>query len=962
MDTIMRRDDSHSAREALSIGEFTLIPSRRRLQRGNETIKLGSRAVDILQVLSESPGKVVSQRELIQRVWPNVFVEDVSLRFQVRALRKVLGCDGTRYLANVPGRGYSLIAQVSRKMMDEAEVEPAYPLCPMPGRVVGREEDIRKTCEEILSRRFVSLVGFGGIGKTTVAASVAHALLEEFLGAVCFIDLSGVSSPEVLRATIASALGLPVRAQDPIPDLIAHLRNKRLLLIVDSCEHLIESAAEVATQLFAEVPGVHILATSREPLRVAGEYVHSLPALASPPDDASLTAAKVFEYPAALLFYDRVTSAGFRELLSDIDAHTVGSMCRQLGGIALAIELAAGRVATLGVHDTATLLGSQFALLWPGRRTAPARQQTLQATLDWSYNLLSDVECTVLRRLSVFTGPFSLKAAQCVADSGLGAERVASAIGGLSEKFLISADLSTPASRYRLLDTTRAYARDKLNGSDEHEAVHRKHALYYRDFLRATATNETAPDTPTASAMDLDNVRAALRWAFDNGGDKLLGADIASYSAPLWLSRALLSECRDWMSKAAQACKADKGTPAQQLLHMQFSYAASELFTNGFTKETISAWNDALERAEELGDLPTQIIAYTALWAGEIRVPNYASALDIAERCASCVRASSDAGSLAAGEWLLGHTKHHIARFKEAREHIERYLVLDTDAARFASIKVSGYDRRVDALIVLATTLWVLGDAEKAKTIGEQAVTEANALGFSIPILIATTQVLLITYFSEPDLDVVEHVSVEVLEQARTQGLQSNEGVALCFMGLCQGKRGQFGAGMRLVAEGLRLLSATQNEVHTALVLAHVCEIAVAADRSADALFWLTELDANDRNKDDWCSAEILRIRGILAQAQGSRDAAARYFTDAIALAQRQGALSWELRATVSLAKFWAADGRLGDAIGALQRIYARFREGFGSFDLVEARELISALCDEQIRIDSTVDREFKFK
>jgi predicted ATPase/DNA-binding winged helix-turn-helix (wHTH) protein len=940
----MLRQNDGPAHEVLRIGAFRLLPAQRLLTKDDEAVKLGSRAFDILLALAEKPGEIVSQRELIAKVWPDVFVEDVSLRVHIASLRKVLERDGTRCLVNSPGRGYCLVAPVSRSVEAAgriAAIVPAYPLPPPPARMVGRTEEVRTICEELLSSRLVSVVGPGGVGKTTAALSAAHALLEEFRGEVCFVELGPVGSSQSLAATIASAFRLPVEAQDPIPKLAAHLRDKNALLVLDSCEHLIAHVAAVVKRLCDEASDLRILATSREALNTDGEHVFLLPPLASPPEDQRLTAAEALAYPAVQLFVNRIAGAGGRTTLGNDDAHVVGDMCRQLGGIALAIELAAGRVATYGLRDTASLLNSQFALLWPGRRTAPPRQQTLKATLDWSYNLLSDAERVVLRRLSIFAGSFTLEAARQVAHGEVGEDQVAEVVASLLAKFLASVDLSRPVVRHRLLDTTRAYAGGKLEDAGEREVLRQRHAHYYRELLRATSAKEISSDEVAASGMDLDDVRAALRWAFDDGGDMLVGADIAAYSAPLWLGKGLLAEGREWMAKAAAASRGTEGVPIQQQLRIQNAFATTELFTSGFTKETVSGWAVTLERANSDGDAFAQHLSHLALWAGEVRAARYADALATAERFAASVAGSPDAGSRAMAEWLLGHSKHHVARFDETRDHLRRYLETDTEAARSAATKVTGYDRRVDALSVLSNTLWILGRPDAAKIWSDLAVAEAESVGFAIPVGLAMLWDLLNTYLWEPDVDVIERDAVELLDRSRVHSIHSDAGFALCVMGLCQGRRGRFGEGVRLVAEGLRVLSDAQMEAFSALVLAHVCEAALAAGRLNDALFWMSELERIDHNQDHWCSAEILRIRGLLADAQGDRTAALQHLSNAIALARRQGALSWELRSTMSLAGL----GQNGaEARDALEAVHGRFEEGFGSADLLQAKRLIEKL------------------
>lgn len=937
--------------DAVSFGPFRLHRRQRQLRRNGALVKLGSRAFDVLLALVENAGEVVGHKELFARAWPGVFVEEVSLRYQVAALRKALESTegGARYLTTVPGRGYCFAAPISEEPDDDAvndgdeSVQPNYALPPLLGRLIGRDECVRAICTKVTEHRFVSIVGPGGIGKTTVAVSVAYRLLNEFGGAVCFVDLSPISDPTLLAGTIASAFGIAVQTQDPVPDLLAHLRGKRVLLILDSSEHLVSEVADLSQRLFEALPALHILTTSRETLRAEAEYVHALAPLVSPPEDGKFTPAAVLAFPAVQLFVDRIGRGGFRGALSDQDARIVGAMCRQLGGIALAIELAAGRVAAYGIRDTAALLNSQFLLLWPGRRTAPARQQTLHATLDWSYNLLSDVERMVLRRLSVFAGGFTRHAALEIARGELALVQVDEAVGGLAAKFLLSVNSSGLVTRYRLLDTTRAYARRKLEETGERETIVRRHALYYCELVRATAGTKGAPDMPAPSATDLDDIRAALRWAFDDDGDALVGADIAAYSAPIWLDKGLLTESHAWMVKAAATCTEGDDASMLRQAHIQNALATAELFTTGFTSEAMADWTTRLERAEARGDFWTQFVSHQVIWASQIRAALYADAIRTCERCIAAAVGASDTDMLAMGEWMLGHSLHHAGRFEEAGNHLERYFALETDAARFSVITI-GYDRFVDALCIFSNVLWMQGRADQAKECIDWALAEAQLHGSAIPITFAMLWYLLDAYLMEPDAEIVEHEAVELLEQSRTHKIDSDSGFAFCVMGLGQANRGEYDAGMRLVAEGIRVLSETQVEVFHALFRAHMCEAALLSGHLKDASSWMAELDRTDHDRDHWSSAEVLRIKGLLAAAQGNQEGAEAHLLNAIGLAKRQGALPWELRAAMSLARLWAAQHREEDALTILEAVYERFTEGHGTADLIKAKRLIDEL------------------
>ena len=283
-----------------------LLANERLLTKRGRPVELGARALDILIVLISSPNEIVSKKDLMSRVWPDVIVEEGSLRFHMAGLRKALGDgqDDARYITTFPGRGYCFVAPVSRPASppdDTPVVASNFPHANLPSRlsrVVGRDEDVLRLSAQLNASRFVTIVGAGGVGKTTVAIAVGHHLIDAFSGALLFVDLGMLGDPELVTAGMASMLGLSVQSNDATPNLIAYLRNKRILLILDTCEHLVEAVAPLAASIIDAAPQVHILATSREALRVEGEHIYRLDALACPPDDPGLTAAVVRTFPA----------------------------------------------------------------------------------------------------------------------------------------------------------------------------------------------------------------------------------------------------------------------------------------------------------------------------------------------------------------------------------------------------------------------------------------------------------------------------------------------------------------------------------------------------------------------------------------------------------------------------------------------------------------------------------------
>jgi predicted ATPase/DNA-binding winged helix-turn-helix (wHTH) protein len=468
----------------LRFGPFELNVAERSLSKANQDIPLGGRAYDILVALLENAGEVVTKADLIARAWPDVTVEQGSLRVHLSALRKALGDGqfGNKYIASIQGRGYSFIAPVTPLPADlgggNASVESSN-LPPALARMVGRDDVVLEIHAALQKQRLTTILGAGGMGKTTVALAVGHLALPDFADAVFFVDLSTVGDTQQAMGAIASAVGLDPQSLNSKEGLLDVLRPRRALIILDSCERLSEGIAEIANGLLRGVRNIHMLATSREMLQVAGERVFHLSSLESPPERPGLTASEVLLYPAVQLFVERISARAGDFSLSDDEAPVVAAICRKLDGIALAIELAAGSAANFGVRITLAKLGSRLDLLKFGRRTANPRHQTLKATLDWSHDHLSEVERIVLRKVALFVGNFTLEAVLALANEGdVNGVEIKSAIDSLVSKSLVEVRVSARGPLYRLLDTTRYYVLDKLVLTGDHDSIAAGHANF----------------------------------------------------------------------------------------------------------------------------------------------------------------------------------------------------------------------------------------------------------------------------------------------------------------------------------------------------------------------------------------------------------------------------------------------------------------------------------------------------
>ena len=529
------------------------------LRREGQVLPLGDRALDVLIYLADRPGEVIAKQELIDHVWSDVTVEEGSLRVHVAAIRKALGDGqfGNRYIANIKGRGYSFVGTVvclaggAESRNAQFRHQGMLPVRPI--TMVGREAVVSEVSGRLRNERFVTLLGPGGIGKTTIALAVGRTVAEEFGGKVHFVDLESLTDPRHVTAAVATSLGLALKSKEPGLELIDLVRSRKLLIILDSCEHVIETVALLAEQLYQETEQVHLLTTSRELLKVGGERCCRIRALESPPDGSAQTAKAVLQYPAVQLFVQRVSARDGTFALTDQDAPFVAGICRKLDGLPLAIELAAGQVAALGVKGTVARLLSRLELLELSHRTTVRRHRTLRATLDWSYDLLSDMERIVFRRIALFVGHFTLEAAQGVAgEPGSDTPDSVDAIAGLFEKSLLETLLDQGQPQYRFLHTTRVYALGKLEEHAEVDLISLRHAQYVAEQLESERTTNLA--LPKAARFtiysgQLSNVRAALQWSFGPQGDDEVAARLAAASMPLFRELSLLIEYRRWVER-----------------------------------------------------------------------------------------------------------------------------------------------------------------------------------------------------------------------------------------------------------------------------------------------------------------------------------------------------------------------------------------------------------------------------
>jgi predicted ATPase/class 3 adenylate cyclase len=468
-----------------------------------------------------------------------------------------------------------------------------------PTAFIGRREELRALRDQLSISRLLTIAGPGGVGKSRLGVQGAAGLIDEYPDGVWLVELAPVADPQLVPQAVASALGI---SEEPGRDLLAtltdYLRHKKALLFVDNCEHLIDACAQLIDTILRSCPGIHFLATSREALGIAGETSWPLPPMSIPDVEQTMPLDSLAGSDAIQLFLDRALAVHPGFILTEDNAHVIHTICRRIDGLPLAIELAAARVRVMSVHEIAARLDDRFRLLTGGSRTALSRQRTLEATLQWSFQLLSVPEQVLFRRLTVFSGGFKLEAAERVT-SGNGIEErdVLDLLTDLVDKSLVVADLSGDHTRYRLLETMRDFARSRAIEAGEIVSLRSDHLRWAFAFAEEAAPDVDEPEWLRSFDIEHDNMRSALEWSLE-GGEPLLGLRLATALFRFWFIRNHFREGYDWLERLLAA---DHDTPVE--LKAKALYAAGYLGTSqGMSTRAIELLEESVALHRQLGD------------------------------------------------------------------------------------------------------------------------------------------------------------------------------------------------------------------------------------------------------------------------------------------------------------------------------------------------------------------------
>ncbi len=939
-------------------GDCEIDLVRRELRILGLPVPVGGRAFEVIEVLARSAGELVTKDQLMDRIWPGAVVMENTLQVHTAAVRKALG-PYRGLLKTESRRGYRLLGSWTarqqgvsgppvglQKVRTSGETGGTnLPVVVTP--LVGRSAAVRQVRDLVSAYRVVTLTGPGGIGKTTLAVKVARRILGEFPDGGWLVELASLSDPALVPSAVAQVLRLRLGGGDVTAETVARaVGGQHMLLVLDNCEHVIDAVASLAEMLIRQCPRVTILATSREVCRIQGESVFRVPPLDVPASN-QVDADQILGRSAPELFMARA-----REFGSDVSSHgehlpTIAAICRHLDGIPLAIEFAAARAATLGIAQVATGLRDRFALLISGRRTALPRHRTLRATLDWSYELLPDVERLLLRRLAVFSGGLSLRAAVAVTNRGEASEASASeasivdGVTNLVAKSLVTSEITGEAGYFRLLETTRAYAIAKLTESGELQEFSRRHAEYYRTLLEGIDSEWRAGPTHLS---DIDNVRAALEWSFGVNGDLEIGVGLAAAAVPAFLAMSLLPECLRWSERAILVLD-DTNSGGPEEMHLQAGLGISSMQMHGESDAAHAALNRSLAIAEQRGDLLHQAGLLGMLHMFHFRGGDFKTALHYAQRCRTLAESIDDPAAVALAHSILGRSLLTKGDLGAARIELEALLPILSRSQPNRSIYLT-YDRHYRAGIALARTLWLLGFPAQAAQRAEQTIRAAERMddpASTVVVLAWGASIFLWT----GDLRRAEECIGSCIALAESHSLTPLVAVGRAREAELMIRQDDAKSGVEKMIQSLRQIHAVRYELITTEFDISLAQGLGAIGRLAEAISMVDEtVQRVEANGDAAYMPELLRVKAGLLLATPRPDVAEAetLFMRSLELSRRQGARAWELRTAVDLAALPGGQGRRESGRALLRPLFEQFTEGLHTADLKNAEGLLATL------------------
>jgi len=931
-------------------GPFRLVPRRQLLLLEGRPVKLGGRAFELLQVLVQRCGDLVSKNELMAAAWPGTFLHDSNLKVNMWSLRRSLGDTQIEplYIATVARRGYKFIADVQ---IGIGEVEddlaladpPSLSNPPLLRGIVGREADIAEIADLLADNRHVTLAGTGGIGKTTVAVAVAQAFAPRCRDGVCFVDLATISDPTLFGAALLTALGIRGNTDNGLAAALDYLRPRQMLLILDNCEHVLPAATIFAGKFMTDTSPSRLLATSREPLGTAAEHIVRLGSLASPKPGLALTVDQAVRFPAVQLFVRRAAEWSDYQFAGD-DCEDVASICHALDGLPLAIELAAAQIGKFTPRELVALLDRKLGFRAPDAEAAPPRHETLMATIDWSFRLLPQNEARLFCLLSVFSEAFDAGDAVFVAEAaGITPVDVVTGLGSLVAKSLLSAQARGASLRYRLLDSTRRYAAERRLADPACGQALRRHAECVLALFEQSEEewNWREPADWTQRYLGrIADLRAALSWAFGEAGDAHLGIKLTVAAITLWSETSILSEAQARLNGAlalAKTVACDDLSKAKLACALGWSL----FYARNMSNENEVAWLDAIAFARRAGNIEYQQRALVGFAFYLLQIGQLPRAITYLEEATALADRERDLTATSEADRALAWARAFAGQLSKSRPVLDR-LAANYSLAEGRSRKdANEVYRFITVRFNLPFVAWMQGQSDYAARLAQDAVDAADRSGHWVSQSNALGLAALPVAFETGNLDALESYTMRLRRNLERERISRWVPVERYFSACLRDLRGDPRA-VEHIRTAIEELIDSRFLMRIGSYLAVLARAYLRQGRIAEAREAITRaIGHQERQGERWCRSELQRVDAAVLLHSGEPLRAEKRLQQALAEARAIGAATFELRIATDLAAHWIGTDRRIKAVRLLAPIYEGFAEGFETPDLVAASRLL---------------------
>lgn len=872
--------------EEIRLGACSVLPNLGVLIRNGERVPIGNKAFEILLRLIAANGAILTKDDLLSQVWPHEIVGENNLQAQMSALRRALGPDRSLIRTEF-GNGYRLESGRANSLQADSVFDLPAKLSPL----IGREIELKTLVNAVVPGRLVTVTGAGGIGKTRLAIEAGHKLIPGFYGQACLIELSMLANPDLIASRIASALRID--GAELLRDADRRLLKLNALLILDNCEHYLDEVARSVQFLLANAHGLAILATSQEALEIEGEQIVRLQPLTVPPPHTA-TLEEAARYSAIELLKLKVGQADMNFKFAEEQVPDLCDICRRLDGIPLAIEFAAARIPLLGTSAVLDGLSDRFKLLSAGRRIALPRHQTLRATLEWSFGLLTEAEQTLIVQLGVFAGPFTLEAVHAVNNPHHDKQDLPKVMASLVSKSLVSAETRGTVTRFRLFESARAFVLEK-SAPDRYALLARRHAEFFAVRLRQATYDWSAmspQDWTKQYSEDLSDVRAALDWMFYEEKDLRAGAALLCASLPFWMQLSLLDECRARVETALSMLEGEALEPSIEMT-LQEALGKALSWVHGPTPAARKAWQRTLQLAKLLSDVEHELQAHYGLWLYYLRTGEYADSLKSAEALRKCAISHNDRQAELTAQRIKGVSLHFLGRHKEGVHAVEQTLTQLKDGDRSCLLRF-GIDQRVAGLAFLSRMLWIAGDPVRAEEIADNGIEEARGLAHVSSLCCALLEGACPVAALSEDFEKLKRYADEAERLAARYNLGFWRSYAAAYGALASAKTLQDEAAVDRLKAASETFKNNNVDDGYFIFVSELSMLLVQLGRHEEALQNLEQIVPARYRRSHWGEARFLFNRAdILAKISGTKNTNA-CFDEALMIARAQGAKGFE--------------------------------------------------------------------